>query len=298
MAADVPEDAPRTQIITREMRMHDIAAGVRLCRSSGWNQEERDWSLLLELSPRGCRVAETNGEVVGTVATISYENRFNWVAMMLVDPQHRRAGIGTRLLSEALDLLNEKTCVRLDATPAGRELYQLHGFADEYPISRFARNASHAQAAAQTGKVRPMREQDLPEIFAYDREVFGADRGVILNSLFARSPAYAWVFGEPGIVGLNIRGYCFGRPGFQFHQIGPVVARGESVARELVSQCLDYNRGLCFGIDAPRHCQPWLDWLAANGFVEERSFVRMQRGENRHAGDVSSVFAICGPEFG
>lgn len=297
MAAGVQEGGAAAWITTREMRAHDIGSGVRLCRSSGWNQVESDWSLLLALSPHGCVVAETNGDVVGTVVTFSYENRFSWVAMMLVDPQHRRERIGTRLFSEALHLLGDQSCIRLDATPAGRELYRLHGFADEYPISRFVRNVTHIRAVG-SGKVRPMRQQDLPEIFVYDREVFGADRRAVLSSLLVRSAAYAWVFDGQGIAGLNIQGYCFGRPGFRYHQIGPVVARNETVAQELVSECLDYNRGLCFGIDAPRHCQPWLDWLASNGFVEERSFVRMRRGENRYAGDVSSMFAICGPEFG
>lgn len=298
MLAGVQEGGEAAQIVTRKMRAQDIKAGVRLCRSSQWNQLESDWSLLLALSPDGCCVAEMNSDVVGTVVTIRYENKFNWVAMMLVDPKYRRSGIGTRLLSEALRLLSERTCVRLDATPAGRELYRLHGFSDEYPISRFAANVSRSPAEAGNGKVRRMSERDLPEIFDYDREVFGADRRAVLSSLFARSPACAWVFGGLSILDPNIRGYCFGRPGFRYHQIGPVVARSESVAQALVSQCLNYNGGLCFGIDAPRHSQPWLDWLAANGFVEERSFIRMHRGENRHPGDVGSVFAICGPEFG
>ncbi len=84
------------------MQQSDIPAGLRLCRASGWNQLEDDWSIFLESSPAGCRVAEMNGAVIGTVATLPYQERFSWLSMLLVDPQHRRAGVGTVLLKEAL----------------------------------------------------------------------------------------------------------------------------------------------------------------------------------------------------
>ena len=50
------------------MTPEDVGAGLRLCRASGWNQLESDWDLFLTLSPAGCRVAEKNGRVVGTVS--------------------------------------------------------------------------------------------------------------------------------------------------------------------------------------------------------------------------------------
>jgi GNAT acetyltransferase-like protein len=234
---------------------------------------------------------------VGTVVALRYQERFSWVAMMLVDPQHQRAGIGRRLLSEALDLLGDERCIRLDATPVGRELYRRYGFQDEYALSRFAREAGHRQPDAVNASVRPMRQEDLAEIFAFDRQAFGADRSEILNSLFERSPNYAWVI-EPPNSHSGIQGYCFGRTGFRYHQLGPVIARDERIAQDVVATCLHHNSGVCFGIDAPQHSQSWRDWLIEQGFVEERPFVRMYRGKMRHAGEVGSVFAIVGPEFG
>jgi hypothetical protein len=217
--------------------------------------------------------------------------------MMLVDPQYRRVGIGRRLLSEALDVLGDEACIRLDATPAGRELYRRYRFQDEYALSRLAREAGRSQPDAASARVRPIRQEALAEIFAFDRQAFGADRSPILNSLFERSPNYAWVT-ESTTSHAGIQGYCFGRTGFRYHQLGPVVARDERIAREVVAKCLHHNAGVCFGIDAPQHSQSWLAWLIEQGFVEERPFVRMYRGKMQHAGDVGSVFAIVGPEFG
>src|SRR2546425_6654350 len=119
------------------MAPSDIPAGLRLCRASGWNQLESDWRCFLELNPEGCRVVECNsGEcangVAGTVATLRYEEKFSWVSMLLVDPGMRHRGIGSLLLGEALRLLADMETIRLDATPAGKLVYDKFGFVDEY----------------------------------------------------------------------------------------------------------------------------------------------------------------------
>src|SRR5690349_4279254 len=121
----------------RKMTLGDIDAGLSLCRSAGWNQLENDWKLFLTLSPDGARVAiDETGKVIGTVTTISYEYHFSWIGMVLVDPEKKRQGIGTHLLREALRVLENMDTIKLDATPAGREVYLKLGFVDEYMLSR------------------------------------------------------------------------------------------------------------------------------------------------------------------
>ncbi len=281
------------QILIRNMRREDIPAGLRLCRLSGWNQLEDDWAIFLRSNPAGSRIAEKHGQAVGTVATLRYQDRFSWLSMVLVDPIARREGIGTRLLNEGLSLLENEACIRLDATAAGRRLYGQHGFVDEYPLTRFTAPADVARSVSAVTQLRLMREQDLPAVLNRDCAIFGADRGPLLRSLFARSPEYAWVAGLP-----EIRGYCFGRPGFLYQQLGPIVAENETIACDLLSQCLAQKTSQRLGIDAPQHSSSWLDCLKSNGFVEERSFMRMRRGANTYPGRPECVFAIVGPEFG
>jgi GNAT superfamily N-acetyltransferase len=280
-------------MLIRQMDSNDIPSGLGLCRASGWNQLEEDWSVFLQSNPEGCRVAAKDGEVIGTVTTLRYQERFSWLSMLLVHPKERRAGVGTVLLSEGLAALSDEACVRLDATPAGRELYQQHGFCDEYPISRLTLAAGQDIPSASDGSLSRMSEQDFHDVLTEDRRIFGADREMVLRSLYERSPEYACVVKRP-----RIRGYCFGRPGFLYHQLGPIVAREESVARVLISQCVCNGGGRRFGIDAPQHSPTWLDWLKAQDFVEERSFVRMYRGQHRYSGVPESIYATVGPEFG
>lgn len=281
----------RTFVQLRVMRRDDIPAGLRLCRSSHWNQVARDWELFLTLNPEGCRVAVNEiGEVVGSVATVRYGSAFSWVAMVLVDPAHRGAGIGRRLLEGALVLLDDVSIIRLDATPAGHGVYEHAGFREEYGLQRMQRAAHPLESLANS--VRLMKDDDLEEVLKQDKEAFGANRRGLLDWFRSETPEYAWVTGHR-----EIEGYLFGRHGYDFEHLGPLVARKETAARRLVTACLSAHRDRPFILDVPLLAS-WADWLGSLGFIVQRPFIRMCRGDERPPGRPDQMFAIAGPEFG
>jgi GNAT superfamily N-acetyltransferase len=293
----------------RDLTADDIPAGLRLCRIAGWNQLAADWELFLRLSPRGCRAAVRDGKVVGTVTTVNYENRFAWVGMVLVDPETRGQGVGTRLLQEAISILRGIPSIRLDATPQGRPVYQRLGFEDEYELCRMqlaeTRAAGLPRGSAGISppslsqseglSIRPMRAEDLAAVAEADRRIFGADRLEILRCALEQSPEYAWI--AEGRAGLE--GYCFGRHGFNFDQIGPVHSPTELVSQRLVTASLSSVKpGTRVIVDPLLHSPSWLDWLQKTGFVHQRPFTRMALGESRHPGLPGEMWTMFGPEFG
>jgi predicted N-acetyltransferase YhbS len=277
----------------RQMVPADIRAGLRLCRAAGWNQLEADWRWFLELNPGGCRVAVVEGKVVGTVTTLRFGQRFGWVSMLLVDPAMRNRGIGSHLFRESLAVLEDVETIRLDATPAGKAVYDRFGFADEYLLAR-TRALDPSPVAPSGPPPRPIAAADLPGIAEFDRPVFGADRGELLRRIWESAPEYGLVLESGGAV----EGYILGRHGFRAEHLGPVVAADEAGAARLVAACLQTRRGKPFSLDAPQHSQPWLEWLRSAGFAAERPFIRMYRGPHRCPGLPSRQFAIAGPELG
>ncbi|MPZ21677.1 MAG: GNAT family N-acetyltransferase [Luteitalea sp.] len=180
------------------MQTRDVEAGLLLCRASGWNQVARDWELFLTLNPRGCFVA-TNaaGDVIGSVATLRYQRRFSWIAMVLVDPAYRGRGVERELVVRALHELDDERPLRLDATPAGVGLYPQLGLRKEARRHRWKRNAGSVPRLTGDRSARPMASRDLAAIFEIDREVFGADPCVLLTSLVSAAPGYAWIVDGP-----------------------------------------------------------------------------------------------------
>ena len=70
----------------------------------------------------------------------------------------------------------------------------------------------------------------------------------------------------------GVKGYTFGRPGWLFHQLGPVVATDAATARDMVTRCLSPLGGRKLAMDVPLVVDAeWLDFLQSAGFVEEHS---------------------------
>src|SRR5262245_28897933 len=172
----------------RVMTPEDIAGGVRLNTLAGWNQTEADWKRFLAAGANGCFVMEDGEKVVGTATTLPYEKRFAWISMVLVDPEFRNRGIGTKLLQRTIEYLDQTgiPTMKLDATPLGRPLYEKLGFVSEYEIERWVlkRTTEVNSVANETG----ISSARLSEILKCDNEVCGADRSVLLRSLDEQAP--------------------------------------------------------------------------------------------------------------
>lgn len=273
------------------MTTADIAAGLRLCRASRWNQLSRDWEHFLDVNPGGARVLEQR-QVIGTVATLRY-GPLGWLAMVLVDPSRRRHGLGTQLLAAGLDLLADADGIALDATPAGEGMYRTRGFSELERLSRMSGVILGDGLPPRSPTVRPMQPADLPLVAHWDAEAFGLDRARLLAWLYAGAPEYAWI----ALQSDRVAGYTLGRHGFDSEHLGPIVARSRGVAIELTSACLAAHAGRSFVIDARRNMPEWIGWLEAIGFREQRPFIRMGREARLH-GLPERRFASAGPEFG
>jgi len=274
----------------RQMTFDDIPAGMRLKEIAGWNQTRGDWERFLSASPHGCFVAETDGEVAGTAATISYEGRFAWIGMVLVDPARRGQGIGTKLLEKSIEYLDGCgiPCIKLDATPEGKPLYEKLGFVSEYEIKRWQLQQTPAPEVPVVASVV------TEDVLGQDREIFGADRSALLRSIALERPTFVLQTRSQG----KLTGYSLGRRGALADHLGPWVAQDESSARDLLNEFLLRSRREKVFVDAIRP-NPWaIKLLRERGFQYSRSLTRMYRGRNDFPGRPELQGAILGPEFG
>ena len=268
----------------------DFAHG--LSRLAGWNQTRRDWERFLRLAPDGCFLAEQDGRPAGTATTTAYGRDLAWIGMVLVYPDFRRCGIGTALLRRAIKHLREEkgvACIRLDATPEGRPLYESLGFQSEWGLQRWARGARAARSADSTSRAKPI----LPALDAslpLDRGIFGADRSELLRSL---------VEGSDG--GLLLPDGSFGlwREGERAIYLGPVSAAspesGLAIAEALLDQC-PADRTIYW--DLPDANVPATELASERGFRPVRSLTRMWLGDAPSPADPLRMFGLADPGLG
>ena len=122
--------------------------------------------------------------------------------------------------------------------------------------------------------IAAMTPNDLPEVAAMDLSVFGAPRAELLEWMYAGAPEYATIARRDG----RLAGYLFGRHGFDFEHLGPIVAVDAQLAEAMTAACLSRHRGRPFIIDATCHAVEWMQFLERAGFREQRPFIRMHRG--------------------
>lgn len=284
------------QLKLRLLTKDDFAFANELRALAGWNQTLDDWQRFLACETNGCFVAEWEGKPVGTATTITYGQDLAWIGMVLVHPEQRRRGIGKALLLHCIEYLQQRgiACIKLDATPLGKPLYDTLGFKDEWTLQRWEATYINLPATPIQYHVRPWRDEDHEIIRQLDGEAFGADRWRMLARL-------SWQISRPIVhespVG-RVNGFGFVRAGMKAIYLGPVVAEAAPVAGATIKALLAAIPESRIFWDIPDHQTEMVELAKRLGFVPQRPLVRMYLGENKTPGNPQHVFAISAPETG
>jgi ribosomal protein S18 acetylase RimI-like enzyme len=278
------------KIEIRKMRRDDLTLGLRLSRQAGWNQTEADWLRLMDFASEGRFVAELDGRAVGTTTTCIL-GTVAWIAMVLVDVDARGRGIGTRLLTHAIDHLEGRgvKTIRLDATPAGRVVYEKLGLVAEYELARYEGTPSCKTSSRNVVGATPHDYRDIAE---FDRKKTGTDRRKMLVRLFEEFSQDLRVAHS----GDRIAGYVTTRPGANAFQVGPCVAETD-VGSALLSAAFGRCEGDKVFVDVPKDNLGAVAFVESAGLRVQRGFTRMCRGR-RIEDDVTALWAGSGAEKG
>jgi GNAT superfamily N-acetyltransferase len=285
----------KTDFIVRPMRARDIVNAMKLSNAEGWNQTEKDWKLLLESPQNVCLLAECNKKIVGTTTAMNYANQIAWIGMVLVDKEYRGQGVSKLLLTKILKKLESFASIKLDATPAGQQVYKKFDFKDEYLIARLATGSmKNLSFDDDSVLAESIQWKDIEEITAFDEHVFGTNRRQLIESLVKRYPHKAWLLRRNN----SIAGFALGREGNKYHQVGPVFGSTSDDVKILIRKALKELTNQPVVIDVLCEKEDLINWLYSIGFTMQRHFVRMYKKENSFPGDLNKQYLICGPEFG
>ena len=285
----------KTAFIIRSMNLNDIGDVMKLSTAEGWNQTDADWKRLIANPGNVCMVAECDNKIIGTTTAINYSNQEVWIGMVLVDKAYRGQGISKSLLAAIFKNVESCPSIKLDATPAGQQVYKKFDFKDEYLICRMT-NTSMPPLPPGDDDILPesIQSKDIPGIIALDELVFGANRAQLIQSLVEEYPGKAALVKQDN----KITGFALGRGGNKYHHIGPVVASNPTDAKILIANALQKLTHQAVVVDVLDDKEETLTWLNSIGFVKQRHFIRMYKKENTRPGITGNQYLIGGPEFG
>jgi len=280
----------------RTMLQGDLPFADSLRALVGWNQTTTDWQRFLSMEPEGCFVAEWNGAPAGTATTVVYGTDLAWIGMVLVHPDYRRRGIGGGLLVRSIEHLRARgvRCIKLDATPQGRPVYEKLGFRNEWTMRRWEADlSSHAQHVPDS-RIRGWADVGASQFDSIDSRAFGVSRRELIIAL-ARESRCALVYeSEPG----DPTGWGMLRRGARASYLGPVSAASDQAGIALIEALAAQGGAGRVLWDIPDPNSAAVSWAEQHGFRAQRTLTRMWLGENRTPGNPRGQFALAGPELG
>lgn len=273
----------------REMTVNDAPQACALSDSEGWGFDVADFARILDLWPGGSFVCEEGDRIIGMLTTATHGTS-GWVGNVLVDAPFRSSGLGSALVSRALQHLEARKVesIQLYSYEGLEGFYRRFGFRelDSY-ISYRGRIRTRTKRIA----VERMSDEDLAEVRGLDASSFGDDRSKLLERIRLEFPATSLVHFLDG----RLTGYVMATVSEALCNVGPGVALRSGSAHLLLSSLGVLLEGKGCFLVAPS--QGGLRLAREFGLTPGFRVTRMVRGREP-GGRPDQVFAIGALEKG
>jgi GNAT superfamily N-acetyltransferase len=231
------------QLQIRWMRRDEVEFAIDLAAGEGWNPGVHDGACFYATDPNGFFVAELDGELVGSISTVSYGDSFGFMGLFIVKPEYRGTGIGARLGKKGLAYLADHN-IGLDGVVEQQPKYQRHGFRTAYRNLRYEGVGGSGSMPDGVVAIAEVRFEDLLE---YDARMFPVPRPQFLSCWIDQPEGAALaVVEDDGLAGYGVIRKC--RSGYK---IGPLFADNTQIAETLFAALTSEVPGEPIFLDTP-----------------------------------------------
>ncbi|MBN2550462.1 MAG: GNAT family N-acetyltransferase [Anaerolineales bacterium] len=271
----------------RSMNLEDLDFAAQGTAAEGWVSEGYAGFLgfFAHYSP-GCLLAEISGKPVGICMATPYGDS-GFIGELIVKPEARGQGIGAALIDWAVSTLRQTGAhtIYLDGVVKAVDLYERHGFRR---VCRSLRLRGEVQGRISP-ETRPMQVQHLEQVFALDRNAFGADRSFFIRQRLEYFPELSKILMQED----RVMGYILGRRGTGWASAGPWVVSREAAhpVQLLYAFASEVNTPFSVGI-LESHRQA-VELVRSLGFVERADCPwRMALGPQENLGKSLACYAV------
>jgi ribosomal protein S18 acetylase RimI-like enzyme len=230
------------------MKREDVELAVSWAADEGWNPGLHDASCFYTVDPQGFFIGERNGEPIGCISAVAYDDAFGFIGFYIVKPAYRGEQYGVRLGIAALDYLGERN-VGIDGVLKQIKNYEkLSDFHLAYRNIRF-----EGKGEGSIGKqIVPLSEVPFEQVFAYDCQCFPVPRETFLRCWINMKNAISVARTDSG----KLQGFGTIRACRNGYKIGPLFADNEQIAEEIYLSLARLGKGEPVYLDVPEVNSP------------------------------------------
>ena len=226
----------------RRMTTNEVEFAIDLAAGEGWNPGIHDGTCFYATDPAGFFVGVLDGELVGSISAVAYDDSFGFIGLYIVKPEFRGIGIGTRLWVEGMAYLTNRN-IGLDGVLAQQPYYNKQGFRVAYHNLRYEGVGGGHMSKGVVG----ISEVPFEELLEYDAAIFPAYRPQFLKCWIEQPEGAALAVLKDS----HLAGYGVIRKCQIGHKIGPLFADTEHIAETLFTALKSHVPGEPVFLDTP-----------------------------------------------
>lgn len=274
-------------VTIRRMTRADIGLAVEWAAGEGWNPGLHDADAFFAADPNGFFIAEINGQAVGCISSVAYDDCFGFMGFYIVKKELRHLGIGMQLWNAALEYLGSRT-IGADGVVEMLEKYGQFDFRIAHHNARYEGLGSEAQSV-----FADITRVPFAELERFDSRYFPAPRTAFLKSWVSRPGTRCQVAFDNG----SISGYGVIRPCWRGFKIAPLFADAPEIAEELFRSLSGLAVGQPIFLDIPVCNRAAVRLVEGQGMRKVFQTARIYRGSAPQL-PLGSIYGITSFELG
>ncbi|MEA2049037.1 MAG: GNAT family N-acetyltransferase [Campylobacterota bacterium] len=236
----------------RVLSIEEIQTLIDWAQQEGWNPGLHDSGIFHSVDPSGYFGAFVNGELVGGISAVRYDDTFGFIGFFIVKPGYRGGHFGPEVAMSASAHLGERN-IGIDGVEAKLKNYaNIYGFKLAYRNIRFEGTVSSLTSTHQTHSsdkaLFAASEIPFDALEAYDRQCFPAQRSSFLSQWFNAPDSVTLVSRKAS----KVEGMGTIRQCVNGYKIGPLFADSYEIAENIMLGLLTtVPEGEKFYLDIP-----------------------------------------------
>jgi ribosomal protein S18 acetylase RimI-like enzyme len=230
--------------IVRPATRQELLHAIEWAAIEGWNPGLYDADAFYAADPNGYLMGFLDDKPIASLSAVSYGPDFGFLGLYIVKPEHRGKGYGWKVWQEAMKYLKTQN-IGLDGVPDQQENYRKSGFTIAYRHIRY--EGIGGKKIKSSANIKPIDQILLDDIFAYDRQLFPANRMDFLKLWVQQPESLALAYAKNN----KLMGYGMVRKCRTGYKVGPLFADTATIADELFQQLRGFAGNNTIYFDVP-----------------------------------------------